>query len=99
MNVPPPIDALSAAVDSAVRVASVPGLARHPIPFSPDEPAGIVPGGAPRILIVEDEYLVANESEAVLSDAGFEIVGIAVSAAEAVSLARLEKPSLAVVDI
>jgi len=53
----------------------------------------------PRILIVEDDVLVASEMEVTLSDAGFEIVGIAASAKEALLLASAESPVLAVMDI
>jgi DNA-binding NarL/FixJ family response regulator len=56
-------------------------------------------GKPPRVLIVEDEYLVAMEAEAALADAGFEVVGIAHSAEEAVALARTAKPHLVVMDI
>ncbi len=53
----------------------------------------------PRILIVEDDYLVAMEAEAALVEAGFEAAGIATSAEEAVKLAKSERPTLAVMDI
>jgi two-component system, response regulator PdtaR len=53
----------------------------------------------PRILIVEDEYLVALQSEISLREDGFEIVGIAASADDAVRLARLERPALVLMDI
>jgi DNA-binding NarL/FixJ family response regulator len=53
----------------------------------------------PRILIVEDEYLIALELENRLLDAGFEVVGIAATAGEAISLAGSEKPHLAIMDI
>ncbi|HZR72746.1 response regulator [Bradyrhizobium sp.] len=52
-----------------------------------------------RILIVEDDLLVASEMEATLCDAGFEIVGIATTGNEALQLARTESPILAVMDI
>lgn len=82
------------------RTASAPGISRRPIVFAPDEPsARVATEGAPRILVVEDEYLVANEIETALTEAGFEVVGIAASADEAIRLAREEKPALAVVDI
>lgn len=54
---------------------------------------------AARILIVEDDYLVAAELEAVLTDAGFRVLGVARSAAEAVSVVETERPQLAIVDI
>ena len=52
-----------------------------------------------RILIVEDDFLVANEVEIALSDAGFDIVGVAAAAAEAVELAESQKPALVVMDV
>ncbi len=53
----------------------------------------------PRILIVEDEYLVALQMESELARAGFDIVGIAGSADEALDLAAAHSPILAVMDI
>ena len=53
----------------------------------------------PRLLIVEDDYLVGMEAEFGLSEAGYEIVGIAVSAEEAVLLAERERPLLVLMDI
>jgi DNA-binding NarL/FixJ family response regulator len=52
-----------------------------------------------RILIVEDEYFVGALAESALAAAGYEIVGIARSAAEAVDLAVLHRPALVVMDI
>jgi two-component system, response regulator PdtaR len=53
----------------------------------------------PRILIVEDEYLVATEIEAGLSENGFGVVGLASTAAEAIRMAVAERPTLIVMDI
>ena len=52
-----------------------------------------------RVLIVEDNWLVAIETEAALSDAGYEVVGIAVSAEEAVQLCETAGPSFVLMDI
>jgi two-component system, response regulator PdtaR len=54
---------------------------------------------APRVLIVEDDFFVALDLEAGLTDAGMKVVGPARTAEEAVTLARTEKPRLAVMDI
>jgi DNA-binding NarL/FixJ family response regulator len=51
------------------------------------------------VLIVEDEYLVATEIEAGLSESGFDVAGIATTAAEAIRLAQAEHPTLIVMDI
>ncbi|QKK20446.1 response regulator [Rhizobium indicum] len=56
-------------------------------------------GRPPRILIAEDEYLIALEIENRLLDAGFEVVGIAVTADEAISIAGSTSPDLAIMDI
>jgi len=52
-----------------------------------------------RILIVEDEYLVALEMAAALGEAGFAVAGIAASAEEALRLARAVRPDLAIMDV
>lgn len=52
-----------------------------------------------RLLIVEDEWLIALECEAILSDAGHEVVGVAADAATAIQMAARERPDLALVDI
>lgn len=61
------------------------------------------PGAAgreePRILIVEDDFFVALDLEAGLTDAGMKVIGPARTAEEAMALARAEKPLLAVMDI
>jgi two-component system, response regulator PdtaR len=57
------------------------------------------PAGKPRILLVEDDYLVGMEVEAGLGDAGFEVVGVAATAEQAVMLAESSRPRLVVMDI
>ena len=52
-----------------------------------------------RILVVEDDFLIAMQTETALIDAGFDVVGTAASAEEAISLARERCPSLVVMDI
>jgi DNA-binding response OmpR family regulator len=52
-----------------------------------------------RILIVEDDFLVAMQMESALADAGFEIAGVASSGDDAIELAMSERPRLVVMDI
>lgn len=53
-----------------------------------------------RILIVEDEPLIAMDLNDILDDAGHEVVGIAATTAEAVQLAAASVPfDLAILDI
>lgn len=76
--------------------------ARRPRPvLAPDSDTGAQArkSPAPRILIVEDDFLVATEMEVALSDAGFAIAGVAASGEDAVALAARQDPDLAVVDI
>lgn len=51
------------------------------------------------ILIVEDDFLIAFDLEAALQDAGFKVVGIAVSADEALALAARYSPAVVIMDI
>jgi CheY-like chemotaxis protein len=52
-----------------------------------------------RILIVEDEFLIALELESLLQDEGHDVVGIASSSDEAIALGQQLAPDLALVDI
>lgn len=52
-----------------------------------------------RILIVEDEILIAFELESLLQDEGYDPVGIAPTSRDALALARDLAPDLALVDI
>jgi two-component system, response regulator PdtaR len=61
--------------------------------------AGVSNGLTARILIVEDDYLASGEMEVELTGAGFEVVGVATSAQEAVALAVAERPHLVIMDI
>ena len=56
-------------------------------------------GDAKRILIAEDEVVIAMELEAALSDAGFEAVGPALSAAELTRLIESEDPHCCIIDV
>jgi two-component system, response regulator PdtaR len=52
-----------------------------------------------RILIAEDETLIRLDLRALLEQAGFEVCAEAKDGLEAVELARLEQPDLAVLDV
>lgn len=55
--------------------------------------------GDMRVLIVEDEVLLAVELEQVLEESGHRVVGHAMDTAEAVDLAGRHRPDLALVDV
>lgn len=61
--------------------------------------AGAAPGRPVRVLVVEDDGLVALEIEAYLTGAGHEVVGVAAGAAEALALGRRLDPDPAPVDV
>ena len=68
--------------------------------WSPAAEGGPEPEKPPtRILIIEDDYFVASNLEHRLKEAGYEVVGIAVSAGEAEQLAKEHRPALAITDI
>ena len=52
-----------------------------------------------RLLIVEDDVLLASALQELLCDSGFEVVGTAGSAATALLLAKDQHPTLALIDI
>jgi DNA-binding NarL/FixJ family response regulator len=52
-----------------------------------------------RILVVEDDFLVAMQMESALVEAGFEVAGVAATGEDAIELAISERPHLVVMDI
>ncbi len=55
--------------------------------------------GRLRILVVEDEILIALELESLLAEEGHEVVGIAPTSAEAIRMGEDLRPDLAFVDV
>jgi DNA-binding NtrC family response regulator len=53
---------------------------------------------APRVLLVEDDVLLAFEMQDILSDAGYEILGPVATVAKALQLIDSQEPQLAFVD-
>jgi two-component system, NtrC family, response regulator HydG len=52
-----------------------------------------------KILIVEDEFIVANDLKIILKKAGYEVVGIAPSVPQARELIKSKKPDWVLLDI
>ena len=50
-------------------------------------------------MVVEDDFLVAMQMESALTEAGFEVAGVAASGEDAIELAISERPRLVVMDI
>jgi DNA-binding response OmpR family regulator len=53
----------------------------------------------PKVLIVEDELMIADLIEDVLTDEGYDVCGIARSVDDAVALGRTHHPDLAIIDV
>lgn len=60
---------------------------------------GIRAGAAARVLIIEDEPIIALDIQDLVERCGHSVVGIAATEAEAVQIARSERPSLVLADI
>lgn len=54
---------------------------------------------AERILIVEDDVLIATQMEAALADTGFDVIAAVATGEEAIAIAGTQAPDLAIVDI
>lgn len=69
--------------------------------FAPEVGGGSLtePGRLARILIIEDDLLIASQIEGALTEAGFEVVGVATTGEAALELVRAKRPDMAVVDI
>src|SRR5690606_28668383 len=70
-----------------------------PVYSSSDAGAADNRGRAARIMVVEDDHLVAMDVEATLNEAGFQVVAIAGSAEEAFAIGLAERPDIAIMDI
>jgi DNA-binding response OmpR family regulator len=51
-----------------------------------------------KVLIAEDNLMIADMAEDVLVDHGYDVCGIATTVSEAVALAELHRPDLALID-
>ena len=52
-----------------------------------------------KLLIVEDQFVLASELERILEEAGHQVVGLARDPAGALELAERERPEVAIVDL
>ncbi len=53
----------------------------------------------PRILVVEDEFLIAMELDMTLRSAGYQVLGPVTTVTAALELLRAERPDAAVLDV
>jgi two-component system, response regulator PdtaR len=59
----------------------------------------VTANGMLKILIAEDDFMIADAAEEVLLGWGYEVCGIARTVADGVALGRLHKPDLAIIDM
>jgi two-component system, response regulator PdtaR len=52
-----------------------------------------------KILVVDDDVMLADFLEAILLDQGHDVCGVTTSVAEAVALVRLHRPDIAILDM
>lgn len=52
-----------------------------------------------RVLVVEDEFLIATDLEALIEELGHEVVGTADTVDKALEIARAHRPQVATVDL
>jgi two-component system, response regulator PdtaR len=56
-------------------------------------------GPAPKVLIVEDDWMIGDHLKVVLEGLGYAVCGLAASADDAVKLAREEQPAVILMDV
>jgi two-component system, response regulator PdtaR len=76
-------------------------IERSPPVFVRDDNGGgrVDFGGERRVLIVEDDFLIATDAQSALTEAGFAVVAIAASAEEALQIVAVRQPALVIMDI
>lgn len=75
---------------------------RLPYPvFASNDPGGSrgQTGKPPRLLIVEDDLLIATQMEFALTEAGFDVVAVLTTGEEALQMAGRDRPDFAIMDI
>jgi DNA-binding NarL/FixJ family response regulator len=80
---------------------ALPRFGRPVLVFARDEAAGAYKdsGAAFRVLVAEDDYLVGMQMEDALTEAGFALVAVVVSAEEAIETAVAARVDLVIMDI
>lgn len=80
--------------------ATILGRARHDVDALIDEAHREIEADlATRVLIIEDEPIIAADLESLVRDLGHEVTGNATTRSEAVALARKDRPGLVLCDI
>jgi DNA-binding NarL/FixJ family response regulator len=83
-------------------IRSAPKLYPYPLQrFARDDDQSAEVSAEPEtpILVVEDDFLVAMQIEATLTEAGFALLGTAASGEEAIDMAASVRPTLVLMDI
>ena len=92
-------------MDTGISLSPLRGLgswlfSRRDLLLSPHEAGTPTQRHEPRsVLIIEDDLLIASQIEAALTEAGFNVVGVATTGEEAFELAAGHTPDLAITDV
>jgi DNA-binding NarL/FixJ family response regulator len=86
-------------MDAVASRLKSPTPAAGPALAAADERGGAKVPPRGRVLIVEDEYFLALETEAALQAAGYDVVGTAANSADAILLAKDKRPDVVLMDI
>src|SRR5688572_27286756 len=95
MSMGPTATAAAGGIEGDNGDRSSPDARPAPAHFDP----GCDPAERPRILLVEDDFLVGMELEEGLREAGCRVTGIAANAEQAFAMAEADRPLLVVMDI
>ena len=94
------VERRAANTQQASEPAALPAIT--PVPaYAPDAGSGghLSLSHERSILIVEDDFLIASDAQAALTEAGYEVVGVAASAEEANLIVSIRPPALVIMDI
>jgi hypothetical protein len=75
-------------------VLASPHASMPPVFAASDLPSGLASTKKTRLSLVEDDFLIAGEIGYALTEAGYDLVAVAVSADEAIELAMTHEPQL-----
>jgi two-component system, response regulator PdtaR len=86
-------------LEHELSLAAAAARLKRPVTSRPRSRSSSKKTDSPRVLLVEDDFIMATDIEAALIEAGFDVVGVSATADEAVSMAAALRPSIVIMDI